>query len=302
VAFTAEFRGGSEFPWRRSTFTVVPRLISSVSTSFPMKERWHGFYATRIYLPCSSFAKKCRRVLAQITGKKKKFAQETRLPRVSWKQCVGKHSITIWEHQKQNGNVRISELGILAGLASGCVNNSNIFEIGTFDGRTTLNLAMNSPQLCKVFTLDLPPDVETKFAIADGERHMVEKPRSGSRYEKNRTNFPDSVKKITQLYGDSAAFDYLPYAKSCALIFVDGSHAYEYAMSDTRAAMDLLQDGGVIVWHDYGVWEGVTRALEELETANHYGLKHITGTSLVYWRKGSGRNIPQKAQTSTAIS
>ncbi|MBW1799456.1 MAG: hypothetical protein JRJ85_01880, partial [Deltaproteobacteria bacterium] len=50
-------------------------------------------------------------------------------------------------------------------------------------------------------------------------------------------------------------------------------------------AMRLIRTGGVIIWHDYGIWEGVTRALEEMEEKNKWGLKHISGTSLVYFKK-----------------
>jgi hypothetical protein len=40
----------------------------------------------------------------------------------------------------------------------------------------------------------------------------------------------------------------------------------------------------LVLWHDYGVWNGATRALEELEDVENLGLRHIRGTSLVFWR------------------
>jgi hypothetical protein len=51
--------------------------------------------------------------------------------------------------------------------------------------------------------------------------------------------------------------------------------------------MEAIAPGGVIVWHDYGVWKGVTKGLEELEDQEGLGLKNIRGTSLVVWRKPS---------------
>ena len=87
------------------------------------------------------------------------------------------------------------------------------------------------------------------------------------------------------MLGDSAAFDYSPYRNNCPLIFVDGSHAYNYGLSDTRAALEMVEPGGVIVWHDYGIWKGVTEALEELEAAERLGPRNFKGTSLVVWRK-----------------
>lgn len=91
--------------------------------------------------------------------------------------------------------------------------------------------------------------------------------------------------KIHQLFGDSAKFDFSLYYNSCSLVFVDGSHAYEYVLSDTKEAMKMVKKGGVIVWHDYGIWEGVTKGLEEIEIKYKLGLVNICGTSLVYWKK-----------------
>jgi predicted O-methyltransferase YrrM len=191
----------------------------------------------------------------------------------------------VWEQKKLNGNVRISELAILSALAASCEDSTNIFEIGTFDGRTTINLALNSRKKCMIYTLDLPQYCKTKFDIDPGERHTIDKPKPGARYDKYRDLFPFAVGKIHQLLGDSATFDYSPYRDSCSLVFVDGSHTYEYAKTDTHAAMNIVKENGVIIWHDYGIWEGVTRALEEFEEREHFGLRNIGGTSLVYWKK-----------------
>jgi hypothetical protein len=246
---------------------------------------YYGFCATRIYLPLSGLSRRWRRFSRRLRGRPDRFLQDTRLPEVSWKNCTKQRSIRIWEHVKANGNVRISELGILSALAADCRDGSDLFEIGTFDGRTTLNLALNAPAGCLIHTLDLPPDVEAKFSLAAGERHMIDKPRAGSRYEAYRETFPAAVGRVHQLLGDSATFDYSPYEDRCSLVFVDGSHSYDYVMSDTRAAMNMAERGGAVVWHDYGIWEDVTKALNEVEQREGFGLCNISGTSLVYWRK-----------------
>ena len=250
-----------------------------------MKEHLYGYYATRIYLPLSSLSRRWRRCFHRYKYRKGRFLQQTHLPIVHWSSCTNVWIPRVWEQKKSSGNVRISELGILSAFAASCEDLTNIFEIGTFDGRTTLNLALNSPPDCMIYTLDLPPDGKTMFAIDAGERHMVDKPKPGSRYDRYRGLVPVGVGKIHQLLGDSATFDYSPYRNSCSLVFVDGSHAYEYVMSDTRAAMSMVKKNGVIIWHDYGIWEGVTRALEELENQGNFGLRNIRGTSLVYWKK-----------------
>ncbi len=111
---------------------------------------------------------------------------------------------------------------------------------------------------------------------------MVDKLKPGSRYERHRKTYPGAIGKIHQLLGDSAAFDFAPFKDSCSLVFVDGSHHYDYVMSDSKAAMDMANAGGVVVWRDYGIWEDVTKALAALEQRGGYGLRCIRGTSLVY--------------------
>jgi len=221
-----------------------------------------GFYSTEIYIPVSVIAAFLRGVSRRIRKKSDTHTQATSLP------------------VKSDGNVRISELGVICRFARGLSEGGTIFEIGTFDGRTTLNLALNSTA-CRVATLDLPPRAITRFAVESGERHYIEKTASGERFLKNSRMFPDAVNRIVQLYGDSAEFDFKPYEGECDLVFVDGSHAYEYALKDSHTAFRLRKNGGVIIWHDYGVWKGVTRALEELEENTGAGLYHIYGTSLV---------------------
>src|SRR6185436_7400551 len=123
-----------------------------------------------------------------------------------------------------------------------------LFEIGTFDGRTTMNMAANSPAEAHVYTLDLPAaQVEnTAFRLELNEDAYVKKPVSGGRFIGSHLN-----RKITQLFGDSGTFDFSPFAGRVDFMFVDGSHSYEYVLSDTRNVLKMVKEGGIILWHDY---------------------------------------------------
>ncbi len=244
-----------------------------------------GQYATRLYLPFSTLAKTLRRWSRRIRGKRDAFTQETYLPKMAWVDLARLGMPRVWISGKRNGDVRISEVAILSALAGACENGDSLFEIGTFDGRTTCHLAMNSGPLCQVLTLDLPLGHATQFEVDRRERHLIQKAKSGEWIDKMRAPFPEFMAKVQQLYGDSATFDYSPYWGTCGLVFVDGSHAFDYVKADSATALKLVRKGGCVVWHDYGVWEGVTRALEEIEAEQHLGLRYIKGTSLVYWRK-----------------
>jgi predicted O-methyltransferase YrrM len=182
-----------------------------------------------------------------------------------------------------DGNVTLLELLVIARLVRER-RPLAIFEIGTFDGRTTLALAENSLPDARIHTLDLPAGSATALDLAPMERQFVEKPRSGARLQGR-----EAGKKVIQLFGDSATFDFS--AHSADFVFVDGSHAYEYVKRDSLSALRLVGEArGTIVWHDYGVWDGVTRALNELSRtdARFADLRAISGTSLVILDRATG--------------
>jgi predicted O-methyltransferase YrrM len=196
--------------------------------------------------------------------------------------------VTILHIEAVDGNVTEKELVILARIVA-WRKPMALFEIGTFDGRTTANLAANSPAGSRVITLDLPAESLTALSTAldPRETHYVEKSESGARYRKT---FVET--KITALHGDSFTFDFSPYAGSLDFVFVDASHAFEYVMSDSINALGMLRpDGGTIVWHDFDRWDGVTSALNQLQRENpaFSALRWIEGTSLAILETGRRR-------------
>ena len=192
---------------------------------------------------------------------------------------------TILESPNANldGNVSPDELRVICRLVKH-FQPATILEIGTFDGRTTSNMAANSSEETRIFTLDLPPQElnQTALRLRTSDAVFILKDQSGREFFHRQREGT----MITQLYGDSADFDYSPYRNNIDLVFVDGSHSYEYVINDTEVALSLLRNGkGIILWHDYGRRE-VVRALNELYLAHSQltSLAHIAGTSLGYVR------------------
>jgi predicted O-methyltransferase YrrM len=150
-----------------------------------------------------------------------------------------------------------------------------IFEIGTYDGATTLQLARVCPQ-AEIFTLDLAPaDVAQPTPdFVDSENQNVAAGGVGRRF----MGTPESS-RIRQLLGDSTKFDYQPYAGSMDLVFVDACHQYEFVRSDSANALRLVRPGGVVLWHDYELgWPGVVKAVDALRSA--HPIVHVAGTAL----------------------
>lgn len=182
--------------------------------------------------------------------------------------------VSLLDWRQSYGGILLEEMVALLRVAR-VINPSLIFEIGTFQGETTLQLAVNCQ--AQVHTLDLPP--------AGHPQHGAELPNDpeldvypevpGQRFAEY-----SGASRIVQHYGDSRAFDYAPFARRAQLVFVDGCHHEEFAASDSEKALDMVAPGGAVLWHDYADYApGVVRALDAL--SRRVPLRHIAGTSLV---------------------
>ena len=169
-------------------------------------------------------------------------------------------------------NLSWEELVVISQLAA-TVSPHTLFEFGTFNGRTTLHLALNSPDEALVYTLDIKEGgfdfgVDTPFF----KRMEVGECFRGTEVER----------KIRPLLGDSQVFDFTRWSGTVDLVFIDGDHSYDGVIRDSLTAFDLVRPGGLILWHDYLVIGDVTRALAKL--GQSHMLMRIAGTSLVLWR------------------
>lgn len=175
-------------------------------------------------------------------------------------------------------NISCFEQVVLMGLAKArkC---TSIFELGTYLGWTTRNFALNLGNTAEIITIDLPAvEIDnTALSLDQEDTKYVLKDKTGR----------DTLlveKNIKQFLGDTAQFDFTPFHRTCDFVFVDASHSYDYVLNDSSIALSLLKkSGGTVVWHDYGTWEGVTKALNELfqNDKRFHGMRHIRGTTMV---------------------
>src|SRR6476620_3314479 len=118
--------------------------------------RINGLYARSAYLPATIAGQAYRRTSRRLRGVAR--GQRTSLPQIGWRALFDGKPIRLAQPRKNQGDVNLAELAVLATAAAAVTSGAEIVEIGTFDGRTTLNLALNSAPHLSVFTLDLPPD------------------------------------------------------------------------------------------------------------------------------------------------
>jgi predicted O-methyltransferase YrrM len=243
-----------------------------------------------LYLICGGFLRSRNRPLLFMLVNHFEFESKSaepevppvaQIPRVGLEELLGQNvDITLSELSNTDGNISFLELIVITSLIRQYDPDLTI-EIGTFDGRTTLNMALNQHEGSRMVTLNLPPSEidAVDQPIEATEAKYILNPISGARFDGRMT-----PGKISQVFGDSATYDFDEYAGKVDVLFVDGSHSYEYALKDSRTARSLVRPGGVIIWHDYDTphWFGVTRALNELceQDPEFFGLKHVVDTSL----------------------
>lgn len=186
----------------------------------------------------------------------------------------GPTDVSLIDLEQVNGNTTLLEQLLVLSIAKRrqC---KRIFEFGTFDGKTSANLSMNLPD-AQIYTIDLPAGQLGKVALPVGKCDLpfILKSRTGDKL--------GSSAKVIQLYGDTARFDFSSWYGTCDLVFVDACHEYEYVLNDSEIALKLLAPGGVVLWHDYGNWLGVTNALNDLyaRDGRFRNLRHIVATTL----------------------
>jgi hypothetical protein len=101
-----------------------------------------------------------------------------------------------------------------------------ILEIGSYLGYTARMLAENTGPEAKITTLD-------------------EYPEHGAAYRGTPLE-----KKIDRRIGNISV-EHFRADEKYDLIFVDADHRFESALNDTKVALNLLSESGVVVWHDY---------------------------------------------------
>jgi len=171
---------------------------------------------------------------------------------------------------------------LIAALAQG-LSAITFFEIGTNRGRTSWTVAVNNPELA-VYTLDIALTAssdDVALELGTDDRHFF---RPGEACGEAFRDTPEAA-RITQLWGDSATFDFSPFEATIDLIYIDGGHSYDYVKSDTENALKVLSPTGTIVWDDYGSHPGVYQLVNEVAPTLDAPVYHVFGSRMAIYSR-----------------
>lgn len=144
-------------------------------------------------------------------------------------------------------------------LASTASRYRTAVEIGSYCGRSSRAIADNLPDGGVLYCVDawkpfecVPPVITTPD---EGEAVYAEFLRNMSDVIDGGTVVVcrmGSIKAAVTLNLDAVDF-----------VFIDGDHTYEAVLQDIRMWLSVVRSGGVLAGHDYGVYPGVGRAVDE---------------------------------------
>ncbi len=174
----------------------------------------------------------------------------------------------------RSGSSPAGDLAALAALTKKKQPNA-IFEIGTFEGLSTVVFIKNAGPDVVMHTLDLP---HGQGQISRTARsfcaHSITEP-----YASGHLIDRFGLREQTRAYwGDSAIFDFSSLEGTIDLFFVDGAHTEDYVAADSYHAFECIARDGWVLWHDCFTPQ-VMKVLKQI--AESTKLYQIQGTNLV---------------------
>ena len=195
--------------------------------------------------------------------------------------CGGAHVVQeVWlDLSRPPTTMTVSELTYLCALVK-LSSPGILVEIGTERGFTTLHLSHNAGAGCKIFTVDLPPELTVNAPFCSDPQLV----RASATIQRVYGNDP----KITQILQDSTTIQWEELLNApIDFAFIDASHLYEHVLEDTERVMKALSAKGLVVWHDYKrveIRRGVGRYLVELRRSG-LPIRRIAGTTLCVYSR-----------------
>lgn len=189
--------------------------------------------------------------------------------------------VNIIEAVDKAGGLTIQELVSVLGVCCH-FKTGKLLEIGSFRGRTALNIVYNYPEM-KVYTFDLPDNMTNQSNL---KYKLIESDKAQAFHLKKnelKKKYENLFGLIKNLEGDSATFDFSKYNNFFDIIIIDGSHKYENVIIDSENSLKMIKKNGYILWHDYSKDHiDVLKAIKKIKKKYKIEINRIKQTKFAF--------------------
>lgn len=140
-----------------------------------------------------------------------------------------------------------------------------VIEVGSWAGAHALKLAHFLKPPAQILCVDTWAG--TDIARADSTTSIAQTLTPGVVYSVFRKNTKHEP-RITAIRSPSVVAGRAAMPESAACVFIDADHSYEAVRDDLRAWWPVVAKGGLFAGHDYHLFPGVKRAVDEWAKAN----------------------------------
>lgn len=147
------------------------------------------------------------------------------------------------------------EADLLLKTAMSIPDDSIIVEIGCYQGKSTSLLATTGKT---IYTIDpLSDHTVSQLPQTTPQTFLTEQLQE-------RLEAYNNVHWLKQY-----STDHWDVPASIGLLYIDGYHVYPQPMVDYLHYQKHMHKNGLVAFHDYSKWKGVTRSVDELIERNH---------------------------------
>lgn len=151
----------------------------------------------------------------------------------------------------------------------------SVLEIGIHQGKTAREILQAAPNITRYVGIDVPPNYRTTLPVQQTE--VIREPGAAVR----------SDPRFQLIIKPRGSYDVKPaeLLPKFDAIFIDGDHSCAGVANDTALADQVINSGGVIIWHDYKVKGGAcVKQLVDGWVAKGRNIELVPGTWLAFHR------------------
>lgn len=168
------------------------------------------------------------------------------------------------EHFYENINGWFDFQDIYSNMVNMASDGYRFVEIGSWLGKSTSYMGVEIANSNKKIKFDCVDKWEYTPILEDFKSYdNIIKNENINPYDKFLLNIQTVKNYINPIIGDSSEVSKLYDNNSLNFVFIDADHSYEGVKKDITNWYPKIKNGGYIGGHDYYIWGGVNKAVEE---------------------------------------